>query len=126
MKKYLTIILLVSINFCYGQSDSTGVLDIHKVSEADTIPNNFFMTWDKYNKRNSKIDTVGCFVLYSDKKVVNGTVHSIFAYEVVRSYTTCCNGTYGDSFYQAQDHIKYIDQNKKEFPESFVIWLSKK
>lgn len=120
MGKLLTLIALItSINFCYGQSNTaTGWITI---DSSDTVPNGgLIMTYDEY--RNIKIDTAGCFILYSDKKVVNSTVHSIFAYEVFGRYLTCCDiNLY---YYTAKDYIKYLDQNKKEFPESIIIWKS--
>jgi hypothetical protein len=70
------------------------------------------------------IDTILVFILYSDKALANGTVHSMYAYEVVNSRTACCDIDWNDL--KIQDHVKYLDHNKKEFPESIVVWLAKK
>jgi hypothetical protein len=138
----ITIALITCINFCYGQVPKIEDLQDQSIVGKDSLPTPTPLStfvfgdsvaihtdgniWQPYQKRESKIDTVLVFILYSDKALANGTVHSMYAYEVLNSYNYCCGGAYGNSFYKVQDHIKYLDHNKKEFPESIVVWLAKK
>lgn len=67
------------------------------------------------------LDTVKCLIQYSDTLTPSRTILFARAYEVRKKY--CCTSGY-DGFYAVPiyEHFAYLDENRKTFKSSIIIW----